>query len=140
MVLQAVAAQQGAAAAQQLQALIANWVRAFNQQLASSLAGDGRVVIVDFYTELNNQIAQPQKYGYTNVTTPACPIVGADGQGLPTYDLSTCTAASLSANIPAGQSATWWQSYVFADGFHPTPRGHAQLGIAVVSSLAQAGW
>ena len=140
VVLQAVAAQQGAAAAQQLQALIANWVRAFNQQLASSLAGDGRVVIVDFYTELNNQIAQPQKYGYTNVTTPACPIVGADGQGLPTYDLSTCTAASLSANIPAGQSATWWQSYVFADGFHPTPRGHAQLGTAVVSSLAQAGW
>ena len=141
VVLQAVAAQQGEAAAQQLQALISGWVRAFNQQLASSLAGDTRVAVVDFYAALSDQVSQPQKYGYTNVTTPACPASGADANGLPQYDLSTCTAAGLSARIPAGQtSADWWQSYVFADSFHPTPRGHAQLGVAVSARLVQAGW
>ena len=141
VVLQAVAAQQGQATAQQLQSLVSTWVQAFNKQLASSLGGDTRITVVDFYGALNDQVTQPQKYGYTNATTPACPIKSLDAQGLPSYDLSTCTAAGLSASIPAGQtSATWWQSYVFADSFHPTPRGHEQLGSAVAARLTQSGW
>ncbi|MEG1281800.1 MAG: SGNH/GDSL hydrolase family protein [Comamonas sp.] len=141
LVLQQVTQQQGEEAAQQLQALISGWVQTFNQQLAASLAGDSRVVIADFFAELNNQVRQPQKYGYTNVNNSACAPSGMDAQGLPSYDLASCTAAGLSAHIPAGESAAnWWQSYVFSDDFHPTSRGHAQLGKAVAASLAQAGW
>ncbi len=116
-------------------------MQAFNQQLANKFAGDSRVVIVDFYTNFNDEVANPAQYGLTNVKTPACPVTGVGSDGLPSYNFQTCTAAALSANPPAGQSSPdWWKRYAFSDGFHPTPYGYQLMSQLVSRSLAQAGW
>ena len=139
----------GATARGQAEALFKSWVEAFNARLATNVAGDKRIVLVDFYTAFNDQIANPAQYGLTDVTTPACPPVrNAQGQlvlsgGLPTYNFQTCTAAELSAMTPppgATGGTNWWQTYAFSDGFHPTPLGYQLLSQLVAKSLATAGW
>jgi outer membrane lipase/esterase len=133
----------GAAARGQSEALFKSWVEAFNARLATKVAGDKRVVLVDFYTAFNDQIAHPEQYGLTNVKTPACPIAGLGSDGLPTYNFQTCTAAALSAMTPpagATGGTNWWQTYAFSDGFHPTPLGYQLLSQLVAKSLATAGW
>lgn len=131
----------GAAARAQAQALFSGWVVAFNTRLASKVAGDSRITLVDFFTEFTNQVANPAQFGLTNVTTPACPITGVGSDGLPTYTFATCTNAALDAAPPAGVSgAGWYDSWAFSDGFHPTPYGHQLLSQLISRSLAQAGW
>ncbi|MBP6598513.1 MAG: SGNH/GDSL hydrolase family protein [Giesbergeria sp.] len=133
----------GAQAAAAAEVLFDGWVKVFNAQLADSLAGDARVVVVDFYASMTDQVANPAKYQITNATTPTCPVTGVNEKGLPTYTFPTCTAASLSAMAaPQGASggADWWKSYGFADGFHPTPYFHKLMGDLVSRSLVQAGW
>jgi phospholipase/lecithinase/hemolysin len=133
----------GAGARAQSEALFKSWVEAFNSRLATLVANDKRVVLVDFYTAFNDQIANPAQYGLTNVTTPACPITGMGSDGLPLYNFQTCTAAALSAMPPpagATGGSNWWQTYAFSDGFHPTPLGYQLMSQLVAKSLATAGW
>ena len=139
----------GATARGQAEALFKSWVEAFNARLATNVAGDKRIVLVDFYTAFNDQIANPAQYGLTDVTTPACPPVrNAQGQlvlsgGLPTYNFQTCTAAALSAMTPppgATGGTNWWQTYAFSDGFHPSPLSYQLLSQLVAKSLSTAGW
>lgn len=147
MVLAGVAAaygggEAGAKARADSEALFKSWVVAFNTELAAKVAGDNRIALVDFYTNFNEQIAHPEQFGLTNVTTPACPITGVGSDRLPSYTFETCTAAALSASPPEGAvgGADWWKTYAFSDGFHPTPYGYQLLGQLVSRSLAQAGW
>jgi len=146
MVLDSIAAASGggtagATARAQADGLFKSWVETFNARLASNFAGDSRVAVVDFYTEFNNQVATPSQFSLTNVKTPACPITGVGGDGLPTYTFSTCSAAALSAARPAGiTDPNWWKSYAFSDGFHPTPYGHQLTSQLLSRSLARAGW
>ena len=133
----------GAGARAQSEALFKSWVEAFNSRLATLVANDKRIVLVDFYTAFNDQIANPAQYGLTNVTTPACPITGMGSDGLPLYNFQTCTAAALSAMTPpagATGGSNWWQTYAFSDGFHPTPLGYQLLSQLVAKSLSTAGW
>ena len=133
----------GATARAQAEGLFKSWVETFNASLAAKVAGDKRIVLVDFYSAFNDQIANPAQYGLTNVTTPACPITGVGSDGLPTYNFQTCTASALSAMTPpagATGGANWWQTYAFSDGFHPTPYGYQLLSQLVAKSLATAGW
>jgi phospholipase/lecithinase/hemolysin len=132
----------GAGARAQSEALFKSWMEAFNAQLKARAVGNAAVVVVDLYTNFNDQIANPAQFGLTNVRTPACPMTGQGSDGLPTYNFETCTAANLSANPPAGVSggADWWKTYAFSDGFHPTPYGHQLASQLVARSLAQAGW
>jgi outer membrane lipase/esterase len=143
MVLGGIAAAAGATARAQSEALFKSWVETFNARLATKVAGDKRIVLVDFYTAFNDQIANPAQYGLTNVKTPACPATGVGSDGLPTYNFQTCTASALSAMTPpagATGGANWWQTYAFSDGFHPTPYGYQLLSQLVSKSLATAGW
>lgn len=148
MVLDGVAAAKGggatgAAVRGQLEAMFKAWVEAFNAQIAKRAAGNSAVVVVDLYSNFNDQIAHPEQYGLTNVKTPACPITGVDSDGLPTYNFQTCTADALSAQTPpagATGGANWWKTYTFSDGFHPTPYGYQLMSELVARSLAQAGW
>jgi phospholipase/lecithinase/hemolysin len=144
MVLSGIAAAAGATARAQSEALFKSWVETFNARLATKVAGDKRIVLVDFYTAFNDQIANPAQYGLTNVKTPACPPnPGVGSDGLPTYNFQTCTASALSAMTPppgATGGANWWQTYAFSDGFHPTPYGYQLLSQLVAKSLATAGW
>jgi outer membrane lipase/esterase len=139
-VLGAVGNSSGAAAATQLQGAIRQWLSAFNSRLAADVGGDARVALVDFYADMTDEMAHPASYGLTNVTTPACPITGVDGSGLPTYTFATCTSAALDAKPPSGATAGWWQTYAFSDSFHPTPFGHRLLAASVSRAIARAGW
>ena len=133
----------GATARAQSEALFKSWVEAFNAQLATKFAGNASVVLVDFYTAFNDQVAMPAQFGLSNVTTPACPAVGRGSDGLPTYSFPTCTATALSAMTPpAGASggANWWKTYAFSDSFHPTPYGHQLVAQLISRALANAGW
>lgn len=142
LVLASIAAAQGTAASAQATAVFDAWIQAFNTQLNASFAGNSRVAIANFNAQSKDQAARPAQYGLTNITTPACPVTGRGSDGLPTYTFPTCTAAALSAAPPVGVTggADWWRSYAFADGFHPTPLAHQQLGQLVSRALSQAGW
>ncbi|MDZ7857875.1 SGNH/GDSL hydrolase family protein [Sphaerotilus sp.] len=131
----------GATARAQSEALFKSWVEAFNARLATKFAGNTQVVVVDFYTVFNNQIANPASYGFTNVKTPACPVTGVGTDGLPSYTFATCTDAALAAAPPAGTTATdWYKTYAFSDSFHPTPLGHQLLATEITKALTTAGW
>ncbi|MFY8117475.1 MAG: SGNH/GDSL hydrolase family protein [Roseateles sp.] len=132
----------GATARAQSEALFKSWVEAYNAELAKQFNGQDKVVIVDFYTTFNQQMATPAQFGLSNVKTPACPVKGVGSDGLPSYDFPTCTAPALSATPPAGVSggADWWKTYLFSDGFHPTPLGHQQIASAITTALKAKGW
>jgi outer membrane lipase/esterase len=123
-------------------ALFKSWIQAFNGQLASRVGTDARVILIDFYTAFNDQVAMPAQFGLSNAKTPACPIKRLGADGLPEYDFPTCTAAALSAAPPAGSTggADWWKTYAFSDGFHPTPYGHQLTQQLIGKALATRGW
>ncbi len=133
----------GAAARAQSEALFKGWVNAFNTQLGTKFAGNAAVVVVDFNTAFNDQIAMPAQFGLSNVKDPACPSVGTGSDGLAIYSFPTCTATALSAlTAPAGATggANWWKTYAFSDGFHPTPYGHQLVAQLISRALANVGW
>jgi outer membrane lipase/esterase len=131
----------GAAARAQAEGLFKSWIEAFNSALATHYAGNSKVVVVDFYTSFNEEVAIPAQYSLTNVTTPVCPATGVGSDGLPVYSFPTCTAAAVSAAPPTGVTdPNWWKSYAFSDGFHPTPYAHQLLGQLIARSLATKGW
>ncbi len=133
----------GASVRAQSEALFKGWVQAFNRQLATRFNGNTAVVVVDAATLFDNLIASPSQFGLSNVKATACPVTGVGGDGLPSYTFPTCTDAALSAATPpagSGGGANWWASYLFSDGFHPTPYGHQLLSQLIAHSLADAGW
>jgi len=141
MVLGGIAAAKGTQSRADAEALFKSWVESFNARLATRFAGNSKVAIVDFYTNFNNWVANPAQYSLTNVKTPACPITGLGVDGLPTYTFPTCTSTALSAAPPAGVTgAGWWKTYLFSDGFHPTPYGHQLAATVISDSLKSAGW
>lgn len=133
----------GATARAGAELLFKSWVEAFNLQLATRFAGESRVALVDFYTEFNNQVANPSQYGLTNARDTACPVTGTGSDGLPTYTFATCTNAALAATPPpagATGGADWFKTWAFSDGFHPSGYGHQLVAQLIARSLAQAGW
>ncbi len=91
----------------------------FNSTLRSGLDAAGMPTIrFNAFLLLNEVIANPSLYGFTNATARAC---GATPSLL-------CTSASLVTPNAA-------QTYVFADGVHPTTAGHAIIAQAVTSML-----
>jgi outer membrane lipase/esterase len=115
------ATEQGASAA----ASLAGLSQLFNGQLNSGL-GQMKVGIIPInaYGLLSEVVSNPTAYGFTNATDPACGVgsssvqCGPQGSGLPyTY--------------AAGAD----QSYVFADGVHPTTAAHVLLSQYVLSVI-----
>jgi outer membrane lipase/esterase len=98
----------------------------YNSQLNAGLKQLGKGIIpVNAFALLNQVIANPAAYGFSNVTTPACGAgsssvqCGPQGSGLPyTY--------APGAN----------QTYLFADGVHPTTAADVMLSQVVLSELA----
>lgn len=83
----------------------------YNTLLYAGLRRAGlKVIPADIFTLLREANAAPSKYGFSNVTDPAC---GATGSLF-------CTAASLVAPDAA-------RTYLFADSVHPTTAGHEFL-------------
>ncbi|MEO6897601.1 MAG: SGNH/GDSL hydrolase family protein [Caldimonas sp.] len=107
------------------QGLITNMTRAFNSQLSAGLSGTAGVVILDDYTLSNDVVANPVKYGFTNVTATACANNAFGGSSI------VCN----STNVVAGST-----QYAFADSVHPTPYSHQKEAEAAYASLVAAGW
>lgn len=119
---------------------VGRWVDAFNTRLSQRMAGDARVAKADFHAALNAWIAEPARFGLSNVTTPAC-LVAANAEGSVTEVFAACTEAALAAAPPAGVTdPAWYQRWLFSDGFHPTPYGHALLHDVVWAAVGAAGW
>jgi outer membrane lipase/esterase len=112
------------------QQLFDTMVKTFNTQLTNGLAGKAGVVIIDAYTESNNQFTTPAVYGLSNVTDAACsktsPQNPLNGSAL------TCTAKSLIAGDTS--------RYQFADDVHLTPFGNSLLAKFILINIGNAGW
>lgn len=104
----------------------------FNGTLSSGLAqlsGQGlNVIPVNTYGLINEVIANPSAYGFSNVTAPAC------GAGA-----SSVQCGPQGAGLPFSYAPGTDQSYLFADGVHPTTAAHAMLAQIVLSELAAPG-
>lgn len=95
----------------------------FNQGLAS--LGDG-IIPINVFGLVNEVLADPSRYGLANVTGMACTgssiACGPTGSGLP-YTYADGTN----------------ETYLFADGIHPTGAGHQLLASAVIATIAAPG-
>ncbi|MES2404056.1 MAG: autotransporter domain-containing protein [Pseudomonadota bacterium] len=103
----------------------------YNNTLNSGLASAGvNIIPVNSYAILSEIIADPARYGFTNVTQPAC--TGGDGSSF----------ACLPAGTP-GATVTYQpgteNTYLFADGVHPTTAAHAMLAQYAESIITAPG-
>ncbi|WP_045736857.1 autotransporter domain-containing esterase [Xanthomonas sp. MUS 060] len=95
---------------------------AYNTALFAGLKSAGlRVIPVDAFHLLQEVVANPAMYGFTNVTGTACQ--------------PQITAQSLICNPTTYVSPTAPETYVFADGVHPTGYTHELLSQYTLSIL-----
>jgi phospholipase/lecithinase/hemolysin len=128
-----------ATAAAQAQAAVRGLIDTYNARLRARIGSDTRVSYVPMDADFREIIGNPRDFALTNVTTPACAVLGITFFNSPA-DAAACTSARLDAAPPAGLAPGWWQSWFFADGFHPTPYGHRLIANSVARALARAGW
>jgi phospholipase/lecithinase/hemolysin len=121
----------------------------FNTALLAGLEGSS-ARIIDARGLFGDAIANPSKYGFTNVTTPACnvdiifAITGGavtDGSSLfcnaaPAELFTAAGLPSLNGLTPGASAST----YAFADGVHPTTGGHKAFADQVWTKLKDFGW
>ena len=95
---------------------------AYNTALFGALASNGLSVIpVDTFTFLREVAADPAAFGFTNITGTACQ--------------PQITANSLICNPTSYVSPNAPETYLFADGVHPTSRAHGIVADLAVSAL-----
>ncbi|MDE2307691.1 MAG: autotransporter domain-containing protein [Xanthomonadaceae bacterium] len=101
----------------------------FNGQLNTGLSHlNTGIIPINAYGLLSEVIASPQAYGFANATDPAC------GAGS-----SSVQCGPAGSGLPYTYAAGTDQSYVFADGVHPTTAAHALLGQYVISVMQAPG-
>ena len=111
------------------QALALGMTQAFNGALAAGLstAGSG-VLLVDAFTQSQDQFAHPAQYGLSNVTTRAC----VKDTTVILYD------SALVCNTKTVGTADV-STFQYADDVHPTPYGYKLLAQLVTDRMAKAG-
>lgn len=82
------------------------------------------IIPVNTYALLNEVIANPSAYGFSNVTAPAC------GAGS-----SSVQCGPQGSGLPYTYASGTDQTYLFADGVHPTTAAHAMLSQYVLSVI-----
>jgi len=99
---------------------------AYNGAVANALAGLG-VHVYDTAALIQQVVASPSTYGFTNATTPACTSYTTPGNPA-TVSALICFATTV---VSPGADLT----YVFADGVHPTASAHALWAEQVVAAF-----
>ena len=123
------------------QQLVLGLVKAFNAELMKDLGvtlgvpANG-VLLVDFFTNMQNNVNDPSHYALTNTKDVACNLT-APANILATVGLDDGSSLVCNAsNLIAGDTS----HYMFADKVHPTPYSHKLLSQVVNKGLIQAGW
>jgi outer membrane lipase/esterase len=102
----------------------------YNGQLNTGLGQLGKGIIpVNIYGLFNEVIANPSAFGFTNVTTPACGV-GSDSL--------QCGPQGSGAKYTYAPGTN--QTYLFADGIHPTTGADAMVAQAVIAELNAPGY
>ncbi len=97
----------------------------YNKALYGGLKQAGiEFIPLDTFSILREVTANPAMYGFTNVTSTACKI-----------DTNNATASIIGCNPTSYVSPDAANTYLFADGVHPTTAGHQLLGQYAVSVL-----
>ncbi len=92
----------------------------------AQLSNNGlNVIPVNTFALINEVIANPSAYGFANVTAPAC--TGGSG--------SSIECGPQGSGAPVTYAPGTEQTYLFADGVHPTTAAHAMLGQYVLSVI-----
>jgi outer membrane lipase/esterase len=90
----------------------------FNTALFTGLAASGiRVIPVDAGAFLADVFANPSRYGFSNVTVPAC-------KAFPPFSSGPDALFCPPGNTLTPDAA---QTFLFADGIHPTTAAHAEI-------------
>jgi phospholipase/lecithinase/hemolysin len=114
--------------------LIAAMVQTFNATLASGLAGT-IAMRLDLLGEFNRILGNPGAFGFSEINLPACDAdkIAAITNGAETGGSSLfCSFRTLVQN---GAAFT----YLFADGVHPTTRGHLHIARFVLVAIWKRG-
>jgi len=98
-------------------------VSLYNQELSAGLkslaASDGlNVQLIDIFTLLDDAIAQPRAFRFTNVTDPVW-----------TGTFNSASSGTLNATGAAQNN------YLFFDSLHPTAAGHVEIANLALASL-----
>lgn len=107
--------------------LISSMVAAFNSSLQSGLDGAG-ILLVDAFGLSQDLVANKQKYGLTNVTTPACDLSKS-------VNILESSLVCTTANSRAGS-----EFYLFADLVHPTPYGNKVNADFITKKIDRMIW
>jgi outer membrane lipase/esterase len=101
----------------------------YNSTLNTGLAGLGDGIIpINTFGLLNEIIANPGTYGFTNVTGQAC------GTGS-----SSVACGPAGSGLPYTYADGTNETYLFADSIHPTGGAHRLLANAVVATIVAPG-
>ena len=104
----------------------------YNAALNAGLAGRNGIIPVNTFALVNEVIANPGLYGFTNVTGIAC------GPGAPGV-VSSAACGAVGSGNPFTYAAGTNNTFLFADGVHPTGAGHRLLASVVTSTIAAPG-
>jgi len=103
----------------------------YNNTLNAGLANAGvNIIPVNAFAMLNEIVADPSRYGFTNVTQPAC--TGGDGSS---FECLPAGTPGATVTYQPGTEST----YLFADGVHPTAAAHALLAQYAESIITAPG-
>ncbi len=97
-----------------------------NSGIGQLSANGLNVVPVNAFGLVNEVIANPSAYGFSNVTAPAC-------------NGSSVQCGPVGSGLPFSYADGTDQTYLFADGVHPTTAAHALLAQAVMSEINAPG-
>ncbi len=93
------------------------------------------IVPVNVYGLFNEVIADPAAFGFTNVTVPAC-LTGSDTH---TAGLTSVQCGPEGSGAPYTYAPGTENTYLFADGVHPTTAAHKMLAQYVIAELTAPG-
>jgi phospholipase/lecithinase/hemolysin len=116
------------------EAVIKDLIGVYNVQLSALFAGDTRVIVYDL-NALLTEVLDPDTatvLGFSNTSFPTC------GAAL---SASQCSEAVASATVQAVYGAgADWETFLWADTFHPSELAHDVISERVVSAMQARGW
>jgi outer membrane lipase/esterase len=124
-----------------LRPVLADLVDTFNDALEDALR-NAPVRLIDAKAASEDAYDNPGDYGFVNVSVPACDadkIAAVTGGQVTDGSSLFCdvTPGAPTNGLRTGANADTW---LFADGVHPSRGGHAAFADAVLDRLDELGW